>query len=142
VAEEPTKLTQPTDRVSNAEQNRWQHQAVALLGNLLHLAAKEGLPSISWTVQSAGAYVVGQVLSHPEELRREHFAAWKAAITAASGKAPDRDWEYTLGDTGAQIRLTASWEHLPVALAAGRERVPKRAGVALVASIWPDAYAH
>src|SRR5258708_8848552 len=103
-------------RAAHAEgdQIRWQRQAAALLGKLLELAAREGLPPIAWTVQTAGASVVGQVLSHPGAQRREHLNAWKAAITAASGKVPDHDHEHTFG--GGETRLTVSWQHPPVPL--------------------------
>jgi hypothetical protein len=124
-----------TDRVSRGEQIRWQRQAATLLGKLLELAARQGLPAIAWTVQSAGASLVGQVLSHPDASRREHLSAWKAAITAASGKAPDHDHEH--GSTEAETRLLTSWERLPVGLAPVSKPYPS-AGVALVASIWLD----
>ena len=117
------------------DQIRWQRQATALLGRLLELAAREGLPPVAWTVQAAGASVAGQVLSHPDAQRREHLNAWKAAITAASGQVPDHDHEHTSG--GGETRLTVSWQHLPVGLAPGARTSPS-AGVALVASIWPD----
>jgi len=117
-----------TDRVSNGEQIRWQRQAAALLGTLLELAARESLPAIAWTVQSAGASLVGQVLSHTAARRREDFTAWKAAITAASCSAPDHDHKLAPGDTSGEARLTASWKHLPILVrAAGRERVQSRA---------------
>ena len=73
----------------NAEQIRWQRQAAALLGHLLELAAKNGLPPVTWTVQSAGASLVGQMLAHPYAQRRDHFTAWRDAIAAAAGLAPD-----------------------------------------------------
>lgn len=117
------------------DQVRWQRQAAALLGRLLELAALEGLPPVAWTVQTAGASVLGQVLSHPDAQRSEHLNAWKTAITAASGKIPDDDHEHTFD--GGETRLTVSWQHLPVGLAPGARTSPT-AGVALVASIWPD----
>lgn len=129
-------LAEITDRICNAEQIRWQRQAAALLGKLLELAARDGLPPVAWTVQTAGASVTGEVLSHPDALRREHLTVWKSAITAASGRVPDHDNEHTFGS--GETRLVTSWEHLPVRLTAGSERYPRSAGVALVASIWPD----
>jgi hypothetical protein len=131
-------MTDQTDtRAGHAEQITWQRQAAALLGKLLELAAKQGLPPINWTVQSAGASLVGEVLTHPDAERRGRFDAWKAAITSASGRTPDMDAEHSFGTGGVETRLTAAWERLPVTLADDAKLRPS-ARLALVASIWPD----
>jgi|HubBroStandDraft_6_1064221.scaffolds.fasta_scaffold00231_17 hypothetical protein len=132
-------MTHSTDQTAAelAEQIRWQRQAAALLGKFLELAAKNNLPPINWMVQSAGASLVGEVLSHPDTQRRERFDAWKAAIAAASGRTPDQDTEHSLGTSGAETRLTVAWERLPVTLTDDGKLRPG-ARVALVASIWPD----
>lgn len=135
-------MTEPADQISNAERIGWQRQAAALLGKLLDLAQREGLPPVAWTVQSAGASLVGPMLGHPDARRREEFGAWTAAITAASGKAPGHDNEHTSGGSEGETRLTAAWEYLPGGLPRDSKRQPgeRRPGarVALVASIWSD----
>lgn len=122
--------------ISSAERIVWQRQACALLASLLTVAAKDRLPAINWTVTGAGASLHGECLARPPALRREHFAAWKAAITAASGRAPetDREHEFSSGET----RLVAGWEHLPVRLGAPAGQLYPSVTVTLTASIWPD----
>lgn len=122
--------------ITNAERIVWQRQACALLASLLTLAAKDGLPAINWTVTGAGASLHGEVLARPPALRREHFAAWKAAITVASGRAPETDREHEFGS--GETRLVAGWEHLPVRLGAAAAELYPSATVTLTASIWPD----
>ena len=123
--------------ITRAEQIAWQRPDAALLAKLLELAGREGLPAITWTVQSAGASVAGQVLSHPDAQRREAFNAWRAAITSAAGRAPEADRE--VATQGGETRLVAAWEHLPIGLTLDSKRYPVRAGVTLTASIWPGA---
>jgi hypothetical protein len=122
--------------ISSAEQIAWQHRATILLGRLLELAAKEGLPAITWTVQSAGTSLSGQVLSHPMRERRERFEAWQAAITRASGRTPDHGHEHAF--SGGETRLVTGWEHLPVRLGAARDELYPTVNVTLTASVWPD----
>ena len=121
--------------ITAGEQTRLQRQAVGLLDTLLEMAAREDLPAVTWTVGRAGASLVGDVFAHPYTRRREDWNAWKAAITSASGSVPDH--EHATGETGGEIRLTASWEHLPVGLTRDSSPYPS-AAVALVATIWPD----
>jgi hypothetical protein len=132
-------MTQPTDRIAAARQSEqiaWQRVAAALLGKLLELAAKEHLPAINWTVVNAGATLHGECIAYPAEpLRRDYFTAWRDAMTAAAGQAPDADSETTT--TAGEIRLMAHWEWLHIALTAGRRNDPA-AHVTLTASIWPD----
>lgn len=122
--------------ISNAERIVWQRQACTLLAQLLKLAAKDGLPAINWTVTDVTASLHGESLARPHSLRREQFAAWKAAITVASGRDPDwdREHEFSSGET----RLAAGWRRLPVRLGAPADQLYPSATVALTASIWPD----
>lgn len=122
--------------ITNAERIVWQRQACALLASLLTVAAKDSLPAIAWTVTDVGASLHGEFLSRPHSLRREHFAAWKAAITAVSGCRPeiDREHEFSSGEA----RLAVSWPHLPVKLGAPADQLYPSATVTLTASIWPD----
>jgi len=122
--------------ISNAERIAWQRRATILLGRLLELAAKDGLPAITWTVQDAGASLSGQVLSHPGTGRRERFETWRDAITRASGQDPDHAHEYNSG-TG-ETRLVTGWDHLPVKLGASRDQLYPAVNVTLAASIWAD----
>jgi hypothetical protein len=68
-------------------------------------------------------------------LRREYFTAWRNAITAASGQAPDINDEITTRP--GQTRLIARWEWLHVALTKEWRSDPA-AHVTLTAGIWPD----
>jgi hypothetical protein len=120
--------------ISNAERIAWQRRAATLLGRLLELAANEDLPSITWTVQAAGSSLSGQVLSHPASARRERFGAWQAAITRASGRAPDHAHEHKF--SSGETRLVTGWEHLPVRLGASRDEFYPTVNVTLAASIW------
>jgi hypothetical protein len=110
---------------TQAEQSAWQRRAAALLVNLLALGATEGLPAITWTVAAAGCGLLAEAPG------REHHQAWKAAITTASGSAPDVDHEVTRAH--GEIRLLADWDHLPVGLAEGSGH-PPRVHVTLVAA--------
>lgn len=122
--------------ITTAEQIAWQRRTAILLTRLLELAAKEKLPLITWTVQTGGASLSGQVLSHPGTARREPFEAWKAAITRASGRTPDHGREHEFGPW--ERRLVAGWDHLPVRLGAARNELYPTVNVTLTASIWPD----
>ena len=115
------------------QQITWPRQAAIALTNLLALAAKEHLPPLAWTVGHAGASVGGRVLG---EDRRGDFGAWKAAITAATGRAPDHDSDFA-GGLGGEQRLVCTWKQLPVALVPGSPRSPS-ATVTLTASVWPE----
>jgi hypothetical protein len=112
-----------------------QRQAHTLLGRLLELAAKDGLPAITWTLTAVGASVAGESHAMPHRLRREHHAAWWAAITVLAGRAPDGEREYTSG--AGETRLIAWWDRVPVR-AGHPERVYPTARITLLASIWPD----
>jgi hypothetical protein len=124
--------------ISHAEQIRWQRDAAGVLGKLLELAAKRGLPVISWTVGSSGAQLHGQCVAHPMGQRRADFEAWRDALGE-----PDSDRELDHTPSADEIRLIAVWER---GGSAGRGRRPllsdrdgyQRAGVVLTASIWPD----
>lgn len=116
--------------VTTAEQIAWQRRSAILLGRLLELAARESLPPIAWTVQTAGAALAGQVRTYPASECRAHFGAWKSAIAAASGQHPDHDSEH---ESGGTTRLLAGWERMPVTLA-GRA-LPPRVHVTLSAAI-------
>jgi hypothetical protein len=93
------------------DQIRWQRLAAALLGKLLELRAREGLQPIAWTVQSAGANLTGQMLSHPYARRREHHGGWKAATTSASSSPPDHDHQHPFGGAPRETRLVTSSLH-------------------------------
>lgn len=120
-------MTEPT----TSEQIRWQRQAHALLGRLLELAAKDGLPPIRWTV-GAGRELTGESLAQPHALRREQFAAWKTVLAQATGTGPDSDYEHTLGF--GETRLVANWRRIPVR---GGQRDPS-VRVTIAASVWAD----
>jgi hypothetical protein len=84
----------------------------------------------------AGATPHGDCIAYPSQpLRREYFTAWRDAITAASGQAPDINDEITT--RAGQTRLIARWEWFHVALTKGRRSDPA-AHVTLTAGIWPD----
>jgi hypothetical protein len=99
------------------EQITCQRRATILLGQLLDLAAKRGLPAVDWTVVSVGSGLTGQFFTLPYTQRQADFRTWKAAITRASGKPPDADREHTRlsGETG----MMASWAWLPMKLQPG-----------------------
>ena len=134
-------MTQPTDRIGNAERITWQRQAAILLDKLLELAAKKHLPAINWTVANAGATLHGECITYPHPLRREHFTAWRDAIAAAAVVARTPTREHI--SASEEVRLLAMWERLPIDLnPRWRELRPgSRAPsvrVVLTASIWPD----
>ena len=101
------------------------------MGKILEMAAKKGLPPIAWTVQTVGATLAGQVLTYQAADCRAHFAAWRSAIIAASGQAPDHGREHALGDA---TRLMAGWERVPVTLAPSGG-LPPRVHVTLSATL-------
>lgn len=117
--------------ITGAERIRWQRQAASLLTQFLERAAKEGLPVIAWTVGAYGAVLAGECLALPHAQRREHFDAWKAAITALGG-APAADREAAAG--GGQTRLVAGWQQVQIRPGSAYPAVQ----VTLTASIWPD----
>jgi hypothetical protein len=119
--------------ISMAERIRWQMQAASLLTQLLLRAAGAGLPAVAWTVAPAGSGLHGSCLvtETREGQRREHFEAWRAAVTAASGREPDDDRETTT--PGGETRLAAQWREVP--LRPGTRCPAVR--VTLTASIWP-----
>jgi hypothetical protein len=120
---------------ATSEQIRWQRQAATLLGKLLELAAKRDLPVLGWTVSYAGCALLGSFYpAESPDRRRGDFAAWKAAITAASGQDPAIDSEH---EFGTEIRLVAQWKWLPVGLAPAEGPRPG-VNVVLAASIWAD----
>lgn len=122
--------------MSDAEQIRWQRNAASLLGRLLEMAAKQGLPPVNWTVHSAGSALHGECTAHPLSVRRGHFTAWRDAITTASGHSPDYDHkhEFSRGET----LLTAGWRRIPLDLGRRSERLYPAVHVTLSASIWPE----
>jgi hypothetical protein len=125
-----------TPRITNAEQIRWQRDAATVLGKLLELAAKRGLPVISWTVAHAGARLVGHCYRQPAEARRADFAAWREALGE-----PDTEREDT--DRSGTVHMVAVWDR---GGSAGKGLRPllsdrdgyQRAGVVLSADILPD----
>lgn len=125
-----------TVRITHAERIRWQRDATAVLAKLLELAAKQGLPAIGWSVQHAGARLVGECRALPYEQRRAEFAAWREALGE-----PDSDREGTT--TSGSVRLAAVWER---GGSAGKGLRPllsdrdgyQRATVVLSADILPD----
>jgi len=122
--------------ITDAEQIRWQRDAAGVLTKLLELAAKRGLPAISWTVAEAGARLVGQCYRHPTEARRATFAAWREALGE-----PDTERENTT--SGGIVHLAATWER---GGSAGKGLRPllsdrdgyQRASVVLSADIYAD----
>lgn len=122
--------------ISSAERIAWQRRATTLLARLLELAADQALPAITWTVQATGASLSGESRATPHALRREHFGAWKTAITAASGHEPDHGHEHRF--SGGETRLVTGWRHLPVKLGAKRGELYPTVNVTLAASIWAD----
>src|ERR1022692_2694876 len=125
-----------TSTITDAEQIRWQRDATAVLGKLLELAAKRGLPVISWTVAPAGARLVGHCYRHPDEDRRADFTAWRQALGE-----PDTEREDT--DRSGTVHLVAVWDR---GGSAGKGLRPllsdrdgyQRAAVTLAADILPD----
>ena len=89
--------------ITDAEQIRWQRDAAGVLTKLLELAARRGLPAVSWTVADAGARLVGQCYRHPTEARRADFAAWREALGE-----PDTERENTT--SGGVVHLVAVWD--------------------------------
>jgi hypothetical protein len=88
--------------ITGAEQTAWQRQAVTVLGRLLELAAREGLPPIGWTVSYAGAQLTGQ--APPTAGPAARLAGWTAWRDALG--EPDKEQEHQiLGST----RLVAMW---------------------------------
>jgi hypothetical protein len=126
-----------TPRIANTERLRWQRDAAAILAKLLELAARRGLPVISWTVADTGARLVGHCYSHPAEGRRADFTAWRDALGE-----PDTDREHTASD--GTVRLVAVWDR---GGSGGKGLRPllsdkdgyQRAGVVLSAEILPDS---
>ena len=98
-----TQDTGAAASISGAEQIRWQRDAASVLGKLLELAAKRGLPAISWAIAPAGARLVGHCQRYPAETRRADFAAWRQALGD-----PDTERETTTGS--GIVRLVATWD--------------------------------
>jgi hypothetical protein len=95
--------------ITDAEQTAWQRQAVTVLGRLLELAAREGLPPIGWTVSYAGAQLNGTPpFTASPAARLAGWTAWRAALGE-----PDKEQEHQIG---GQTRLVAMWNR-------GRESV-------------------
>jgi hypothetical protein len=125
-----------TSTITDAEQIRWQRDTAAVLGKILELAAKRGLPVISWTVAHAGARLVGHCYRQPAEARRADFAAWRQALGE-----PDTEREDT--DRSGTVHMVAVWDR---AGSAGKGLRPllsdrdgyQRAAVTLAADIIPD----
>jgi hypothetical protein len=121
--------------IRDAEQLRWQRDAVAVLGKLLELAARRGLPVIAWRLAPAGAQLAGECHCYPVAARRAEFAAWRDALGE-----PDKEYEHTSSSGGA-VRLTAVWDR---GGSAGKGLRPllsdrdgyQRASVVLVADIY------
>lgn len=63
-----------------AEQIAWQRRAVSVLGDLLAQAARDSLPVLWWTVDGAGAALVGRSLARPSSSRRGELEAWGRAL--------------------------------------------------------------
>lgn len=120
--------------ITLAERIAWQRRAAMCLGELLKLAAKENLPVLTWRIGAEPA-VLGEFVNGSGAERRARFEAWKAAITAVSGKAPDFDNEHPFGS--GETRLVCGWRYLPVKLAPATGPSPG-VDVTLSASIWPD----
>jgi hypothetical protein len=125
-----------TSTTTDAEQIRWQRDAVAVLGKLLELAARRGLPVISWTVDHAGARLVGHCYRRPAERRRADYIAWREALG-------DPDTEHESTTSSGIVRMVAVWNR---GGSAGKGLRPllsdrdgyQRAGVTLSADIIPE----
>jgi hypothetical protein len=68
--------------ITNRERINWQLRTTRVLGDLLTLAGRDGLPPIAWTVGNAGANLVGRCLDTAAARRIAAFEAWTAAIGA------------------------------------------------------------
>lgn len=120
--------------ITDAERIGSQRAAAAVLGRLLELAAREGLPVINWTVGSGGAHLAGEPLDTDPASRRAQWTAWRDALGE-----PDTEREHEF--RGGETRLIAVWDRRG---SGGRDRNPllsdkdgyQMAGVVLAASIW------
>ena len=92
----------------DAEQIAWQRRTAAVLAKILERAAAEGLPPIAWTVESAGAALIGRPMSHPMDRRRDDWNDWRAAISRWAGYGPDVKREHA--DSHGTVRLADQWE--------------------------------
>jgi len=99
--------------ITRAEQNAWQRQAATLLSKLLERAASEGLPPIAWTVQRAGATLVGHCYAPGPAERRAEFNAWRLAIASWAGHGADVKREHA--DSAGTVRLVDQWERVRLA---------------------------
>ena len=91
-----------TSTTTDAEQIRWQRDAVAVLGKLLELAARRGLPVISWTVDHAGARLVGHCYRRPAERRR---AGYLLALCSKNNEEAIR----TLSTRAQPVAALSAW---------------------------------
>jgi hypothetical protein len=94
--------------ITTAEKIAWQRQAAALLGKMLERAAAEGLPPIAWTVQRAGATLVGRCGAHQPAERRAEFHAWRIAIARWAGHRADVKRQHVA--SAGTVRLVDQWE--------------------------------
>jgi hypothetical protein len=114
-----------TRTASVAQQISWQRRAAARLAEILEWAAAGDLPPIAWTVQRAGAVLVGHCYATEPGERRREFGVWRDVITRRAGRGPDIEREHTDSSSGT-VRLTSHWEHW------------ERVSVTLVADIYPE----
>lgn len=63
-----------------AEQTAWQRRATAVLADLLERAARDTLPVLWWSVDTAGCGLVGRSITLPSHVRRDDLEAWAGAL--------------------------------------------------------------
>jgi hypothetical protein len=110
--------------ITLAERNAWQRRACAVLAKILERAAAEGLPPIAWTVQRAGATLVGQCLATEPGERRAEFHAWRIALARWAGYRADVKRQHVT--SAGRTRLVDQWERY------------ERAQVTITADIYDD----
>jgi hypothetical protein len=79
-----------------------------VLAKILERAAAVGLSPLAWTVESAGAALLGRAVAHPMDRRRDDWNDWRAAVARWAGSGADVKREYT--DSHGTTRLTDQWE--------------------------------
>jgi hypothetical protein len=95
---------------ARAEQITRQRRAAALLGKMLDYAAIQGLPSIAWSVDCAGAGLAGRCEAYPMAQRRADFNAWRLAVGAWAHQ--DADVQRIQAGSGAAVRLVDQWDRI------------------------------
>jgi hypothetical protein len=107
-----TPPSQPAPKVTrtagNAQQTAWQYRVTGTLRGILERAEMGNLPPIAWTVQRAGAELMGTCYAQSPAERRAEFGAWRDALTRWTGHSADISREHT-GSAGI-VRLTEHWE--------------------------------